>query len=444
MGKIRIDKEEIKERIQNKVLKISVVGLGYVGLNVACLFAKNGFAVYGFDTNQKRIEKLKNNVNPLPEEEWLNPYISKLLVSMSIESAALKGDVVFIAVPTPFCNNKTDLSYLVSALTCVSKNLCEGKFLVIESTVPPGTTEGVVKNLIEGISGLKSSEDFGLAFSPERIDPGNKCRFIWNTPKIVGGIDPLSTEIISFLYSQVVDKIISVSTPRSAEFVKVIENAQRNVNIALTNLYSKIANSLGIDIEEALSAASTKWNFLRLNPGCGVGGECIECAANMLSEVMDRLSLDSTLIDESVRINRSMPEFTVNKLIEASNDIGKEVGQLRIGILGLAYKGDSSDTRNSPSLKIIKSLNEKGCRYVLAYDPFANVQMDVGAQFVKTLKEAIGNMDCVIIATDHTELKHVDVSVFKENNVKAIIDGRNCLNKGKVEALGIIYKGIGR
>ncbi len=440
---MKINKEEFKEKIAKRTVRISVVGLGYVGLNIACLFAKNKFVVAGFDISEEKIGKLKSNVNPVPEEEWLNPYISRLYVSTDVESAAIFGDIIFVAVPTPIKNGKTDLGYLISALTSVRKNL-EGKILVIESTVPPGTTERLVKTIIEEVTGLKAGEDFGLAHSPERIDPGNKRNFIWNMPKVVGGINSSSTELVSFLYSQVIDKVIPVSSPRVAEFVKVMENTQRNVNIALVNLYAKTADKLNIDIEEALNAASTKWNFIKFTPGCGVGGECVDDAAGMLAEVMDELNLDATLVQESSNINRSMAEFTIEKLCESSRAIGKSLKDMKITLLGLAYKGNSSSIKNSPSLKLIEYLKKMGCKHITAYDPLVSDNAEAGVQRVKTLKEALNGVDSVIIAADHSEFKNIDASIFMDTCVKVIIDGRNCLDKEKVTALGIIYKGIGR
>lgn len=441
---MRIDKGEFERRILARELGISVVGLGYVGLNIACLFARNGFSVCGFDVDEEKIRKLKRGINPVPEEAWLDPYLPELGLSTDVGSAARYGDVIFIAVPTPFKSGRTCLDHLASALASVSESLSEGKILVIESTVPPGTTEGLGRDLVEKWTGLRAGEDFGLVFSPERVDPGNTRNMIWNIPKVVGGIDSLSTEIISLLYSQVVSNVVPVSNPRTAELAKIMENTQRDVNIALTNLFAKAADRLGIDIEEALDAAATKWNFMRLKPGCGVGGECIGDAAKMLVETMDKSDVDSTLIRQAIKINESMPDFAMEKLREAAEEIGTDLRDLRIGVLGLAYKGNSCDTRNSPSLRIIERLGELGCKDIVAYDPFVNGQVDLGVPQVKSLDEALKDRDCVIIATDHNEFRNMNIIVFKENDVEAIIDGRNCLAKQKTESLGISYRGIGR
>lgn len=440
---MNLNMKEFKEKISKRQIRLSVVGLGYVGLNISCLFAKNGFTVSGFDVNENKIEKLRNNINPIPEETWLTPYISKISVSTDVKLAPLKGDIVFLALPTPFIGNKTDLRFLVSAIRNLGNNI-KGKILVFESTVPPGTTQKLVKELLELKTGLTAGKDFWFAHSPERIDPSSTKHFIWNTPKIVGGNDHFSTEIVTFLYSQAIEKVIPVSDPITAEFVKVIENTQRNVNIALVNLFAIITDKLNIDVYEALNAAATKWNFINFKPGCGVGGECIDDSTRMLAEVMDEINLDSTLIKESTKINAYMPYFTMDKVLESAKTIGVNLRNIRIGILGLAYKGNSSDIRNSPSLKIIEALKKAGCEHIFAYDPLVNENIEFGVQRVNSLKKTLEYVDFVIIATDHDEFKSIDVSLFNKCNVNVIVDGRNCLKKEKVESKGIIYCGIGR
>ena len=435
--------EEFKEQITKRRIRLAVVGLGYVGLNISCLFAKNGFTVFGFDVNENKIEKLRNNINPIPEETWLNPYISKISVSTDVKLAPLMGDIIFLALPTPFNGNKTNLRFLSSAIRNLGNNI-KGKILVFESTVPPGTTQKLVKELLESETGLTAGKDFWFAYSPERIDPSSASHFIWNTPKIVGGIDRFSTEIVSYLYSQVIENVVPVSNPVTAEFVKVIENTQRNVNIALVNLFALIADKLDIDVQEVLHAAATKWNFIKFKPGCGVGGECIDDSAKMLAEVMDELNVCSSLVKESCRINALMPSFTVSKAKEVCEKINKTPEEVRVGLLGLAYKGNSSDIRNSPSLKIIQNLKKAGFRHILAYDPFVSQEIQFSIQRANTLEEALTGMDLVIIAADHDEFTNVDVLLLDNCSVKVIVDGRNCLEKAIVESKGIVYCGIGR
>lgn len=430
-----IEKEKFKKKITSRALKISVIGLGYVGLNIACLFAKNGFTVYGFDIDPAKIRKLKRGVNSIPEEKWLTSVIkefvdSKLIFSTQVKNAVIAGDAIFIAVPTPIRNREPFYEYILSAIDSISDKRLKEKLVILESTVPPGTTEKLVRPFLEEKSNLRAGEDFGLVFSPERIDPGNKSRRIWNIPKVVGGIDPLATELACFLYSQVIERVIPVSNPRTAELVKIMENTQRDVNLALTNLFAKSADKLGVDVEEVLNAAGTKWNFVRLKPGCGVGGECIGDVSYMASNSMKKTGIDSTFIKEARKINESMPQYTVNKAVAALKSRGKDIRSCKVAILGLAYKKDSSSIKNSPSLGMIKILTTLGAK-ILAYDPF--IKYYQGVQCSKSVADAIKGCDCVIIATDHSQFTDLE---FDKDLV--VIDGRNILSKKNN------YYGIGR
>lgn len=440
---MNITLQEFKKRINQKQIKLSVVGLGYVGLNISCLFVKNGFTVHGFDIDKSKVEKLQNKINPIPEESWLNPHISKIIVSSDVTQASMEGDIIFLALPTPNINNKTNLNFIKSGINIVKKNL-KNKILVFESTVPPGTSQKLVKELIELETGLKAGEDFGFAHSPERIDPSSKRNFIWNTPKVVGGFDSFSTEVVSYLYSKVLEQVVPVSNPVTAEFVKVIENTQRNVNIALVNLYAMVADKLNIDISEALDAASTKWNFIKMFPGCGVGGECIDDSARMLTETMIDVGIFPSLVKESSRINFEMPYFTAERANKLVKELEKPLEEIRIGVFGLAYKGNSSDIRNSPGLKIIEILEKSGFRNISAYDPLVSNDIEFNFNRKKNLEEIINYVDLAIIATDHEEFKNINVSDLKGSGLKIILDGRNCLKKEIVESSGVVYCGIGR
>lgn len=429
------EKEKFKKKATSRVLKISVIGLGYVGLNIACLFAKNGFTVYGFDIDPAKIDKLKRGVNPIPEEKWLTSVIkefveSKLIFSTQVKNAVITGDVIFIAVPVPVRNGKPFYEHILTAIDSISDKAVKEKLVILESTVPPGTTEKLIRPFLEERSNLRAGKDFGLVFSPERIDPGNRNRRIWNIPKVVGGIDPFSTELAFFLYSRVIEKVLPVSNPRTAELVKIMENTQRDVNLALTNLFAKSADRLGVDVEEALDAAGTKWNFVRLKPGCGVGGECIGDVSYMASNSMKKNGIDSTFINEARKINEFMPQYAVNKAVTALKSKGKEIRFCKVAILGLAYKKDSSSIKNSPSLAIIKILTALGAK-ILAYDPFIDYYH--GVQCSKSVADAIKNCDCVIIATDHSQFKDLEF-----NKDLVVIDGRNILPKKNN------YYGIGR
>ena len=230
----------------------------------------------------------------------------------------------------------------------------------------------------------------------------------------------------------------------TAEFVKVLENTQRNVNIALINLSALVADKLDIDVQEALKAAATKWNFINFKPGCGVGGECIDDSAKMLTEAMEDLDICPSLVKESSRINAIMPVFTVSKAKEACEKMNLLLEDVHVGVLGLAYKGNSSDIRNSPSLKVIRNLQEVGFKHIVAYDSLVSQEIQFSIKRANTLEEALTGRDLVIIATDHPEFKNVDGSLLDKCSLKAIVDGRNCLEKELVESKGIVYYGIGR
>ena len=431
------DAKAFRERIIRRELPISVVGLGYVGLNLACLFGKAGFRVFGFDIDEKKVEKLKIGQNCYPEEEWLTPVISdlvnsRLFFSTDVNEASEVGEFIAVAVNTETQGGEPCYDHLISAADSIGKNLSRGKLVAFESTVEPGITESILKPVLEKVSTLRAGTDFGLVFSPERIDPGNKARYIWNIPKVVGGIDPLSTELGAWLYSQVIQRVISVSNARTAELAKIMENTQRDVNIALTNLFAKLADKLDIDIEEALDAAATKWNFMRLKPGCGVGGYCLGDVAYMADKVMERNGVDSGVIKECRKVNESMPYYTVDKAVRALRSAGKDINRAKVVVLGLAYKGGCSDTRNSPALIIVDKLKQLGVSEVIAFDPF--VKKHTGIDCVESLEEALSDPDCVIIATDHPQFKDL---AFDQHAIT--IDGRNCLRR-KAEA----YYGIGR
>lgn len=429
-----LNKRELTQKIIERKAKISVVGLGYVGLNIACLFAQQGFLVYGFDIDREKLAKLKRKENYIPEEEWLTPIISecvdsRLLVSSNIEDAAILGDFIMVAVTTDAGESGVDYSYLLQAIRAIAGGLHQDNIVVVESTIEPGTTENVVQPILENKSGLKVGADIGLVFSPERIDSGNRVKTIRNLPKVIGGVDSVSTEIVSLLYSQVIDRVIPVSSPRVAEMAKVMENTQRDVNIALTNLFAQAADKLGIDIEEVLEAAATKWNFMRLKPGCGVGGQCMGDVTYMAINSMRQSGLDCALLQEARRINESMPSYTVRTVMMAMESAGKDISKSRVAVLGIAYKGDSSDTRNSPALEVISLLEQSGAK-VVAYDPF--VKAYAGVECCQTLEQALSNCDCVVIATEHSQFKNLELGDV------IIIDGRNILPKRGD------YRGIGR
>jgi nucleotide sugar dehydrogenase len=367
---------DLRERIKERSASISVIGLGYVGLNISLAFANKGFVVNGYDIDRSKIEKLNRGENYIKEEKNLDSLLPRVLginfhPSHAVEEASETGDVIIIIVPTAEGGVPT-LSYLGKALDSVRRNDIRGKLIVIESTVKVGTTEVFVRSRLEN-GGLRAGDDFFIAYSPERIDPGNSDMTFNRIPKVLGGIEEQSTMLGVLLYEHVVDEVVRVSNTRTAEFVKLMENTQRDVNIALTNLFAQMCESSKIDVEEAIRAASTKWNFHRYRPSCGVGGHCLKKDPVLLAQSFEDRDIDLSLIYSSRRINDMMSVLTADKAVFISQHIlNKGLDEVRIGIMGLSYKKNSSDTRNSPAFSIISHLKAMGVTNIEIFDPLVN------------------------------------------------------------------------
>lgn len=435
-------RSKLYEKIKNRTAKIGIIGLGYVGLPLACLAAEKGYEVIGIDIDAKKIELINKGISPIDDEELKNKLrILKGRIKATSDglNAVRMSDIVVICVPTPVDENyHPDLKYVEAAAEVISKGLKKGQLIILESTVAPLTTENIVKSILEK-SGLTAGADFYLCFCPERIDPGNKKFKLKDIPRVVGGITKESTEKAIFFYRSILDsEILSLSSPRSAEAVKIMENTFRDVNIAFVNEMAKSFDRLGIDITEVIKGASTKpFGFMPHYPGCGVGGHCIAVDPYYLIEQASKAGFEHRFLRLAREINNSMPEYTVNRLVEGLNEIRKSVKGTKISVLGLAYKGNVDDTRESPAFKIIEKLKKMGGE-VKVFDPYVPEMSDINS-----LDEAL-NCECLVIVTDHSEFKNLDLNLAIEKGVKVIIDGRNILNKEKVEKLGIIYKGIGR
>lgn len=426
----------LSEKIQHKTAKIAVIGLGYVGLNVSISFASEGFQVFGFDVDEKKIDSLQRGINYIPEEHFISEMLprvllNKFLVSTKVDDASAIGDVIIVIVPTANGNTPT-MEYLNSALDSIVKNDITGKLIVLESTVKVGTTEEIVVPALEK-NGLVAGEDFFVAYSPERIDPGNKERFLRNIPKIVSGINPESAEIAARLYQHIVNEVILVSSTRTAEFVKLMENVQRDVNIALMNLFAMMCEKAHIDIEEAIFAASTKWNFHPYKASCGVGGHCLKKDPLLLANSFDSKEIDLDLIYAARRINDTMPVLTAEKAVSVCREkIGKDVSKTKFGILGLSYKKNSSDTRNAPAIFIIDHLKKLGARHIYVYDPLVKNGIEQ-AELTEVLNSDIIIMtaahDCFSGILDHYPGYIVDGTNTLEPSDRVIGIGRNPIIK---------------
>lgn len=424
------------------MMKVCVVGLGYVGLPLALLAAEKGNQVFGFDINNQKIEMLKNGKSPFNDEyiiKEVEKHSSK--INFSENANIIKNaEIVLICVPTPIDdNNLPNLDPLKGACRTVLENLQQRQLVIVESTIYPGTMEEEVLPIFTKQS-KTVGVDFCLAHCPERIDPGNYTYTIRSIPRVVGGVTKECTRRAKEFYDNLVEaKVTTLSSIKAVETTKVVENTFRDVNIALVNELAKSFDVMGIDIIEVINGASTKpFAFMPHFPGCGVGGHCIPVDPYYLINRSRQNGYDPRFLSMARLINNEMPIYTIQKAADALADLGKEFKESNVTILGLSYKAGLDDTRESPALVMAEHLKIRGANYDL-YDPYI-----LEKSTVNNLSDALRDKDCVIIATNHKEFVNINAKQLKEHNVKIVIDGRNCLNKEEILAAGIIYKGIGR
>jgi len=423
--------------------RISVIGLGYVGLPTAVVFASRGFSVVGVDVDAGRVEAVNSGRCYLREpglDVLLRDAVSKGFLGATTDAvkAVRESDAVVIAVPTPVRDDVTDLSYLRAALEGVKRGLHRGLLVVIESTIPPGTTVGFAKPLLEE-SGLRVEEDFYLAYVPERIAPGRAIEELLSMPRVVGGVGPRSTEKALELYGRVNAKLLPTDAT-TAEFVKLIENTYRDLNIAYANLLALMAERLGIDVYEAIRLANTHHRVNIHMPGAGVGGPCLTKDPYMLASVLPGF-WGTELIKLARRINEYMPRHTVKIVEKALEDIGVGIKGARVAVLGVAYKGGVDDTRESPAKYIVRELLEKGAS-VVVYDPYTVESF--GAERAGSLEEAIRGADAIVMATDHPEFKDVDLDrASKLVRHRVVVDGRMVIEPLQAVKYGFRYYGVG-
>ena len=423
--------------------KLTVIGLGYVGLPAAVVFASKGFNVIGVDVDASKIEAVNSGRCYLMEpglDVLLREAISKgfLRATAEIAEDISESEAVIIAVPTPVRDGIADLSYLREALDSVKKSLHRGLLVVIESTIPPGTTIGLAKALLEE-SGLNVEDDFYLAHVPERIAPGKAIEELLNMPRVVGGVGPRSTEKALELYGKVNSNPMPTDAT-TAEFSKLIENTYRDLNIAYANLLALMAEKLGIDVFEAIKLANTH-NRVNIHiPGAGVGGPCLTKDPYMLASMFPEF-WGTELIKLARKTNEYMPMHTVEIVERALKDSSLDIGNSKVAVLGAAYKGGVDDTRESPAKYIVRELMEKGAR-VVVYDPYTAESF--GAERADSLEDAVKGSDAVIIVTDHPEFKNIDLEkISRMVKHKIIIDGRRAIDPLKAIKIGFKYYGIG-
>ena len=423
---------DLEQKLRNKTAIVGIVGLGYVGLPLAIAFSQAGFKVLGFDMQPKRVDSVNKGQSYIAniDSASLSAAIANNLLEATTSQSRLREvDAICICVPTPLTRTKEpDLSYVTRESEEISRHLQPGQLVILESTTYPGTTREVVLPILES-SGLKAGQDFYLAYSPERIDPGNKKYGIRNTPKIVGGIEPLSTKLAELLYRQVAKVVVPVSSPEVAEMTKVFENVFRNVNIALVNELSQLCEKMGISVWEVIDAAASKpFGYMPFYPGPGIGGHCIPLDPYYLASKAKEYNFHTRFIELAAEINERMPYYVTSRIMEALSASGKNLNGARVLVLGVTYKKDVEDIRESPSLKLIQLLCEKGAK-VSYNDPYiAKVQISEDIlTSVELTEERLSRADCVVIATDHSHYDYQHIA----NKASLIFDARGATKKLK-------------
>ncbi len=426
----------LADRIRDKTAVIGVMGLGYVGLSLAVAFAEAWFNVVGFDVQPSKVWSVSRGESYIPDvnEDCLRVLVrSHRLRAITNPPNPWLVDVVIICVPTPITKAKRpDLSYIEDALELLRTHIQSTDTLVVlESSTYPGTTRELVQ------TGLKDIARY-IAYSPERVDPGNKKYSIRNTPKLIGGIDAESTRLATALYSNIVDGVVVVSSPETAEMVKLFENVFRNVNIALVNEMALLCEKMGISIWEVIGAATTKpFGFIPFYPGLGAGGHCIPVDPYYIVDKAREYNFRTSLVDLALGINESMPEHVAHRVIDIISGTGKSIRGAKVMVMGVAFKRDVEDTRGSPSLILMQILLDKGAD-VSYNDPYVP-KVTVGKRsMVSSPLDDIGNADCVVIATDHScyDYQHIaDTAclVYDTKGVTRNIQGSNIVRLGEKE-----------
>jgi UDP-N-acetyl-D-glucosamine dehydrogenase len=434
-------KEKVLARIADRSATVGVIGLGYVGLPLAVEFARAGFKVVGFDVSQRVCDLLnsgKSHIQDVPSAEVDEFVKSGHFRASTVATDLAPCDALSIAVPTPLGKtHDPDMSYVQAAAQTVAEVAHPGLLVVLESTTYPGTTREVVMPLLTA-AGYTVGEDIFIAFSPERVDPGNPTYNTRNTPKVVGGITPACTELATALYQSCIETIVPVSSTETAELVKLLENTFRSVNIAMANEMAIVCDKLGVNVWEVIDAAATKpFGFMKFTPGPGIGGHCIPLDPHYLAWKMRSLNYKTRFIELAGEVNTAMPQFVVDKVSQALNAVRKPVNGSDILILGVAYKRDINDVRESPALDVIKLLEAQGAT-VTYHDPYVpTVRDDDGhgepgatpriRHSVELTPATLSAADVVVIVTDH---KSIDYQSLVDN-ADLIVDSRNATAKTK-------------
>ncbi len=434
--------DELMHRILNRRAEIGIIGLGYVGLPLAMAMAEAGFPTTGYDISKDKLKTLnsgKSDIDDIPHKQVKAAIDSGKFRATDDPKSLSQMDVISICVPTPLSKTKDpDVSYILAAVEWVKKYFKKGTLVVLESTTYPGTTQELILPLLEE-RGLKVGKDFFLAFSPERVDPGNAKFHTVNTPRVVGGITPACTKVAKMFYEQTISSVCPVSSTQAAEMVKLLENTFRSVNIGLVNEVALMCERLGIDVWEIIDAAATKpFGFMPFYPGPGLGGHCIPIDPHYLSWKLKSLNYYARFIELAGEINSKMPEYVVERIINQMNrKASRALNKANIVVLGVAYKRDIKDLRESPALDVIKLLEDKGAR-VVYNDPYVPTfkWKDGIMKSTRLTPTILKKADLVIILTDHTDYNYQWIV----DNAKMIFDTRNATkkvtkNRQKIEVL---------
>jgi len=417
---------QLLEKAKSRTAILGVVGLGYVGLPLAVELAEAGYRVIGFDVTQRVVDGInagRSHVQDIPTER-LAKLVKAGRITATTDLARLKEpDGVAICVPTPLSKTRDpDISFVSAATDSVARTIRPGQAIILQSTTYPGTTRELMLPALEK-SGLKVGTDFFLAFSPERVDPGNPKYNTHNTPKVVGGVTPACTRVTMALYQPAIETLVEVSSPEAAELVKLLENTFRSVNIGLVNEMAIVCDKLGVDVWEVIEAANTKpFGFMKFTPGPGVGGHCIPLDPHYLAWKMRTLNYRTRFIELAGEINAEMPEYWVEKVVAALNDHQRSVRGSTVLVVGVAYKKDIDDLRESPALDVIRLLERMGAvvRYHDPYIPELH-EDSVALKSVPLTPETVRSADCVVIVTDHSRLDYAMLA----REAKALVDTRH-------------------
>jgi UDP-N-acetyl-D-glucosamine dehydrogenase len=424
----------LKRRIQSSEVRTGIIGLGYVGLPLAVQFAKSGYEVVGIDLDDRKVDAVnagRSYIPDVPGSDVDTLVNGKRLRATTDFSVIARLDTVNICVPTPLRKTKDpDVSYMVAAVTEVARYLHVGMLVILESTTYPGTTEELARPILEA-GGLKAGHDFFLAFSPERVDPGNPTFNTHNVPKVVGGTTADCAMLAKHLYEQAIARVVTVGSTQAAEMVKLLENTFRAVNIGLVNEIAMMCETLGIDVWEVVDAAATKpFGFMPFYPGPGLGGHCIPIDPFYLSWKAKQNGFDARFIELAGEINGHMPEFVLGKVTAALNDRRKSVNGSRVLVLGVAYKKDIDDVRESPALDVMKLLHERGAEveYSDPHVPFLKPETWHGPRALQSVvidRTTLATFDSIVITTDHSSF---DYALIVEHG-PSIVDTRNAVGR---------------